>query len=82
MMFVTDWEKSIPKPPKALLEKCFTVYSTESKPHIKKRWALKHCNSFVFMDVEWLVDGRGGTDTYIFYFGTEEDKLMFALKWK
>ena len=78
MMFVTDWEKSIPKPPKVLLEQCYTVRSTSPKPHLKKRWALAHCDSYVWMDVEF---GGIEGDTYVFYFSKEADKIMFALKY-
>jgi hypothetical protein len=78
MMFVMDWEKAVPKPPKELLDQCYTVKSKSSKPHLKKRWAFEHCDSYVWMDVEF---GGIEGDTYVFYFAKEADKIMFALKY-
>jgi hypothetical protein len=76
-MFYLDWEKSVPKPPKELLDQCHKVNYRGPKPHLKKRWALAHCDSYVWMDVEFGgIDG----DTYIFHFTKEADKIMFALK--
>lgn len=75
-MFYIDTE-AIPKPSKEILEKCHTVVLTGSRPHLKRKWAQKHCQSFVYMD--WsndLDDYR-----YIFYFYDEADKIMFALKY-
>lgn len=77
-MFVVDIEKSLPKPPREILEKCYKVELKGTKPYLKKRWALAHCDSYFYMDVDWteLED-----PTYIFYFYNEADKLMFALKY-
>jgi hypothetical protein len=76
-MFTTDWIDALPKPSKDKLALCHSVISKDSKPHLKKRWALEHCDSFVYMDVDW-----SGPDepSYVFYFLEEKDKLMFAIK--
>jgi hypothetical protein len=76
IMFVTDWEKAMPAPPKEVLDQCYKVHYKGPKPHLKKRWALNHCDSYVWMDVDFGLDDA----TYIFYFAKEADKLMFALK--
>jgi len=78
-MFV-DWEKAIPKPPQDVLDGCqkVTMFGLR-KPHEKKRWAVQHCKSFVYMDTGYW---SGDDGVYTFYFGDEADKLMFLLKWK
>lgn len=72
-------------PPKELLARCHTVLIPDPKtpPFKMKKWALEHCQSYVWMDEVDVYDVSYEFDAiYGFYFGTEADKIMFALKWK
>jgi hypothetical protein len=81
-MFVTNFDLT---PPKEILDKCFQIqirHESNIEPGWKmKKWASAHCESFVWMDLQYLaVKGILG-DTYTFYFANEADKIMFALKY-
>lgn len=73
------------EPPQELLSKCYQVLIPDHQEPLwqMKRWARKHCQSFVWME---LIDTTDVSYTYdsvtAFYFGTEQDQLMFMLKYK
>ena len=74
-------------PPQELLDKCIRVLITDEKmldpPHKMKRWALEHCQSFVWMEETDVSDNSIRWDyIYAFYFYEEKDALMFQLKYK
>ena len=72
-------------PPRTLLDQCYQVLLPDSEEPIWriKKWALEHCQSFIWAE---LVDTSDGDYNYnsvsAFYFSEEADKIMFALKWK
>jgi hypothetical protein len=72
-------------PPRKLLDQCHQVLLADPDDPVwrMKRWARKHCQSFVWAE---LVDTSDVSYEYdsvtAFYFGTESDKLMFMMKYK
>jgi hypothetical protein len=79
-MYITNWEG----PPKELLDKCFQVLIGDPvKPWELKRWAIKHCKSYIWMEEVDTSDVSGQFDIVCsFYFLDDKDALMFRLKWK
>jgi hypothetical protein len=48
-----------------------------------KKWAREHCQSFIWAELVDTSDVSYNYDSVsAFYFTTEADKIMFALKWK
>jgi hypothetical protein len=71
-------------PPRNLLDACFVVHlSDPTIPMWKmKRWARDHCKSYVWSELVDTSDVSYAYDSICaFYFGDEQDKLMFALKY-
>jgi len=72
-------------PPRDLLDKCYQVLIPDHQEPLRKmkQWARQHCQSFVWME---LIDTSDVSYTYdsvtAFYFGNEQDQLMFMLKYK
>ena len=83
-----DYKKFVP--PREILDKCHQVIITDvdaggmGEPFWKiKKWALAHCQSFVWMDVSDVSDVSYQWDELAcYYFGEERDALMFKLKYK
>jgi hypothetical protein len=72
-------------PPRDLLDACFVVHLADPPvPMWKmKKWAREQCQSFVWAELVDTSDVSYNYDSVsAFYFGTEADKIMFALKWK
>jgi hypothetical protein len=72
-------------PPRNLLDACFSVQVSDSDiPMWKmKKWARDQCQSFVWAELVDTSDVSYNYDSVsAFYFTTEADKIMFALKWK
>jgi hypothetical protein len=72
-------------PPPAVLAECYQVLIPDHQEPLwkMKRWAKTHCQSFVWVE---LIDTTDVSYTYdsitAFYFGNEQDQLMFMLKYK
>jgi hypothetical protein len=72
-------------PPRTLLDQCYQVLLPDSEEPIWriKKWALEHCQSFIWAELVDTSDGDYNYDSVsAFYFSEEADKIMFALKWK
>ena len=71
-------------PPQEFLDKCHKVMLSDPKrPWEIKRWARAHCPSYVWMEEVDVSDVSYIADIICcFYFGDEQDKLMFTLKYK
>jgi hypothetical protein len=72
-------------PPRTLLDQCYQVLLPDSEEPIWriKKWALEHCQSFIWAELVDTSDGDYNYDSVsAFYFSKEADKIMFALKWK
>jgi hypothetical protein len=71
-------------PPAEVLDACFVAYLPDPSTAFwrMKKWALNNCNSFIWAG---LVDTSDFDYKYdnvtAFYFGEEQDKLMFMLKY-
>ncbi len=75
------WNNDWMQPPQELLDKCYEILIPDPTTPTStiKKWAIEHCQSFVYMEE---VDASSYDIMYAFYFGSEADKIMFALKWK
>lgn len=74
-------------PTREQLDQCIQVLINDEKmiepPHKMKRWAMKHCQSYVWMEEVDVSDTSPRWDyLYAFYFLEEKDALMFQLKYK
>jgi hypothetical protein len=72
-------------PPRTLLDQCYQVLLPDSEEPLWriKKWALEHCQSFIWAELVDTSDGDYNYDSVAaFYFSEEADKIMFALKWK
>ena len=72
-------------PPRDLLDAYFVVHLADPPvPMWKmKKWAREQCQSFIWAELVDTSDVSYDYDSVVaFYFSTEADKIMFALKWK
>lgn len=72
-------------PPRDLLDQCHQVLLPDPlEPLWKmKRWARTNCASFIWAELVDTSDVSYDYDSITaFYFGNEQDKLMFTLKYK
>jgi hypothetical protein len=72
-------------PPQELLDQCYQVFlSDPAEPMWRmKKWARTHCQSFVWAELVDTSDVDYNYDSVsAFYFTSEADKILFALKWK
>lgn len=73
------------EPPAELLAKCYQVLIPDHREPLwkMKRWARRHCQSFVWMELIDTTDVSYSYDSVTaFYFSEERDQLMFMLKYK
>jgi hypothetical protein len=73
-------------PPQELLDCCHRVLISDDKlsdrPWAMKKWALQHCQSYVWFEEQDVSDVSLQWDyIYAFYFYEEKDALMFRLKY-
>jgi hypothetical protein len=71
-------------PSQDLLDKCYQVLIPDHQEPLwkMKRWAKTYCQSFVWMELIDTTDVSYRYDSVTaFYFGDEQDKLMFMLKY-
>jgi hypothetical protein len=84
MMYINNTNLT---PPQKLLDQCHQVLITDDKmserPWEMKRWALQHCQSYVWFEEQDVSDVSTQWDyIFVYYFIEEQDALMFQLKYK
>lgn len=90
-MFVSTFNKDQFKPPQEVLDRCECVKFPRRAWPIEKRlnmrevriWALEHCESFVWWELEqhndpYPVDRE---EVWLFYFYKSADATAFRLRW-
>jgi len=72
-------------PPRDLLDQCHQVLLPDPPEPLwkMKRWSRTNCASFIWAELVDTSDVSYDYDSITaFYFGNEQDKLMFTLKYK
>jgi hypothetical protein len=79
------YEFERPKIPQEVLDQCYSVVLCDNdmiKPHKMRKWARRHCQSYLWMEELDISDFSPEYDySFTFYFIKEEDQLMFYLKY-
>lgn len=83
-MYSIDWNNVQPRP--ELLAQCHRV-DVDGYKHSAgemRRWARKNTNSLIWIEILDMSDisSWSGPDNLVtFYFGNEQDALLFQLRW-
>lgn len=72
------------EPPRDLLDQCYQVLILDPvRPWEMKQWAREHCQSYIWMEEVDVSDVSYRADIICcFYFGKEQDKMLFTIKYK
>ena len=80
-----NWDHGKMKPPQTLLDKCHRVMLKDPvhNLHTIRRWCFDNLNSFFWWEFHDLGDfPKDYKKAGIFWIGTDEDVVLFNLKWQ